>query len=303
MDMTLQQENKTISFKKYDPTFIPAQYEMVFEIAKDWTMFNYMTIEQMEQRYGGDNFDHDFLHYAFDGDQMVGFLGINGLDEESKVANLQYPFVRPGYEFLTEKLVEHVFDTLRSKGMETVHIHGRTNWEPSMKTLESLGFVQGELQNNVFVVETKDIDYSDLSTTFDIVPVDPVADKTELIRVFKTEMPQTEEQIGQVIDRWQEATHVLFNYIVKHQDRIIAHSMVITNANHQDVVQMTHISIYEEDFSNYRLPMAKFILQKCKEAGYKKVHFILIPNEEFGSYDALKLPSYQSYRYSKKLQG
>ena len=114
----------------------------------------------------------------------------------------------------------------------------------------------------------------------DIVEVDPVADREELIRVFSTEMTQTPEEIGQLIDGWSEAENIFTNIIAKKAGKIISHSMVIKNNINPERAFMTHVSIYDEQFIHYRPLVTKLILQKLKKSGFEVVNFFGFPPGE-----------------------
>ena len=104
--------------------------------------------------------------------------------------------------------------------------------------------------------------------------VDIVTDKEPLTTAFKTEMTQTREEIGTIIDTWKDAQQVVANAIIREGDEIIAHSMITKNAEGNRAF-MTAISIYKEGKEDLRSDVFKYLVNKIKELGIPRLDFTI----------------------------
>ena len=118
-------------------------------------------------------------------------------------------------------------------------------------------------------------DFSDFQFPTSILEVDVDRDKEALIKVFQTEMNQSADQIGEILEGWKQADHIITNAIVKSNGEVIAHSMAIKFNKNPTQGMMTHISIYETGLEHLRDPIFKYVVQKMKAAQLEQATFSL----------------------------
>jgi len=289
------------TFKTYDPAFLEQQIALVKQATADWEGFGYPTKEQLLQTYSGDNFTPHTRYYAFLDDELVGFLS-SALDPQNpKRGNLQFPFVRPGHEKLRAKLMEEAFQTFRNEGREEITTNLQTSWTGADTILEGFGFEKQEIINAQLLFRIEDIHSSELPLDIDFAEVNPENDRQELIRVFSTEMTQTPDQIGGIIDQWPDNENIIMNHVSWEEGQIITHSMVFGNNNDQELAQMTHISVYDEKYQGRRAQQLHFMVQQLAEMGYQSVQVFAIPDAELESYHIPQAQIRKNIRYKKHL--
>jgi hypothetical protein len=288
-------------YENYKEEFLDDQISLVREVSTNWKFFNYPNKEQLKQTYSAENFTPETRHYAYSDNQLTGFVSSAIEDAEEGRASLQFPFVKPGNETLEAKLMEKAFNKLKEKGANHVISTIPTTWTGAADVLKKYGYSKHEVANKFFLFETSTYDYSSEEFPGDLVEVDLLADREELIRVFSTEMTQTPEEIGQLIDRWPEREDIFTNIIVKKDGKIVSHSMVLRNNNNPERALMTHVSIYDKQFIHYRPLVTKFILQKLKNSGFEVVNFVGIPQGEEDLYNDFNFPTFENIRYRRDL--
>jgi hypothetical protein len=270
-------------------------------MSRDWDGFNYPTVEQLKQTYSNENFTPDTRHYLFDNEQLVGFVSSALEDAEDGRASLQFPFLKDEYAKYETHLMEKAISTLKDKGATYINSNIPSTWIGAPEILTKYGFEEKQVVARQFRIDTSTYDYSEVDFPEDIVKVDPVEDKEELVRVFATEMTQTPEQIGQIIDGWKEAQNIILNVIVKNNGEILSHSMVVKNQNDPQRAFMTHVSIYNDNFTFYRPLVTKFILNKLQKMDYKTVNLFVLPENAKELYSDFNFPMIKTVQYRKDL--
>lgn len=294
---------ESIKYRTYSDDILPKQHAFILEVTKDWKEWNYPSLEAIKEIYSRETFTPDTRHYAFDGEQMVGFIS-SAVEQEvdgKQMGSIQIPFIKDNDKEIEKFLMEKAINTLKEKGVQKIQTTVRDGWKsPDFK---SYNYRDGVITFKVTELDYSKYDYSDFKKPEYVKDVDPVEDKEALIEAFKTEMTQTPEQIGQIIDRWPEATNILANAIVKEDDKILSHSMIVTNPDRTRAT-MTHISIYEKGKENLRDDVFKYLINKAKETQVPKLMFNVAQDafNEMETYDKLGLKFDNYYRFDLDLE-
>lgn len=92
------------------------------EVARDWIWPYAYSLEDLQRIRARPDFDPETRHYAFLGDEMVGyaFSVVETGDSGEPSATLDFPRVLPGHEGAEELLLAAALETLREKGVARV---------------------------------------------------------------------------------------------------------------------------------------------------------------------------------------
>jgi hypothetical protein len=249
-------------------------HDFITMITKDWENWQYPSYENLKETYETrPNFTPETRHYAFDEGKMVGFMASAKEREiEGKwYGSIQRPFILDDNLEIEKFLMEKAVATLREKGVDIIRTNYRRGWgDPGF--MKRNNFSEGEVVVKTGVVPFKNFDMSGFSNEYGVKELDLVEDKLPLIKAFKTEMTQTEEEIGTIIDNWKDTDAILSNAIIREGDEIISHSMVYKNPNNKNAT-MTHISIYKEGKEDLRKQVFKYIMKRIQETDREVLNF------------------------------
>ena len=260
--------------KTYETEMLKSTHDFITKITKDWENWQYPSYENLKANYETrPNFTPETRHYAYKEGKMVGFLASAKEREiEGKsYGSIQRPFVLDDNPEIEKFLVEKAVTTLKEKGVEIIRTNYRKGWgDPEF--MKRNKYSDGKVVAKSGVIPFKSFDMSGFSNEYEVRELDLVEDKIPLIRAFTTEMTQTEEEIGTIIDSWKETDAILSNAIVRQGDEIISHSMVYQNPNNKTAA-MTHISIYKEGKEDLRKQVFKYIVKRMQGTDREVLNF------------------------------
>ena len=73
-----------VEFKHYQDGFAKQHVDLIWEVTDDWKYEYQTSYETINKAYSKDGFDPKSRIYAFDGDKMIGFVGVNITKNEEK---------------------------------------------------------------------------------------------------------------------------------------------------------------------------------------------------------------------------
>jgi hypothetical protein len=182
-----------------------------------------------------------------------------------------------------------------------IRINHRTGWGEK-EFLKRNGYDDGTVQFKVSTIPFKEKEYGEFTNPNNVKELDLEVDKEPLVRAFTTEMPNTPEEIGELIDNWKDAPNIISNAIIKEGDEIIAHSMVLKTPGDMNGF-MSHISIYEEGREELRNDVFKYLVNKIKETDREVINFG-VNQENFDDvsfYESMGMEFIDLKRYEKKI--
>ncbi len=273
--------------KTYESEMLKSTHDFITMITKDWDNWQYPSYEILKENYESrPNFTPETRHYAFKDEKMVGFLASAKEREiEGKTyGSIQRPFILDDNPEIEKFLMEKAVGALKEKGVNIIRTNYRKGWG-DMGFMKRNKYSDGEVYFKAARIPFKNFNVSGISE--EVRELDLVEDKQALIKAFQTEMPQTAEEIGTIIDNWKDATTILTNAIIREGDEIIAHSMVTQNPNNKNA-NMTHISIYKEGKEELREHVFKYIMKKMQDTDREELNFFIGAD----SFDVL--PFYES---------
>ncbi|MCG3217638.1 MAG: hypothetical protein KAR35_01445 [Candidatus Heimdallarchaeota archaeon] len=289
--------------KTYSEELIEIQHKFVTEITENWEGFGYPNPEQLKEGYERENFTPETRHYAFSEGKLVGFISSA---KEREIDGIQYgsiqrPFILNEDPEVEAFLMKKAIAALKELGVEVIRTFHTEAWG-SKEFLKRNGYDDGEAQLKMSSIAFKEMDFSDFSNPNNVKEVDLEADNEPLTKAFATEMPNTPEEISELISNWKDVPNIISNAIIREGDEIIAHSMVLSNPNNMNGF-MSHISIYEKGKEELRHDVFKYLINKVKETDREVLNF----NVNQDGFDVV--PFYESKgmefavlkRYEKKI--
>lgn len=294
-----------LEHKTYSTELLKPAHDLITEVTKDWKHWQYPPYERLKETYETrDNFTPETRHFAYKDGKLVGFLAsAREREADGKViGSIQRPFILNDDPKVEQFLMEKALKTLKEKKVDVVQTAYQEGWgDPEF--LKRHGYKKGDVALKLTEIPFKTYDTSNFANKYNVREADPVEDKGAIIEAFKTEMTQTEEEIGQIIDQWKEAPNILCNAIVREGDEIISHSMVIQNPNNKNGF-MTAISIYREGRDELRKETFLYIMKKVQKSDREVLNFNLSPDffNSLPFYEEMGLEMRDFYRYELNLE-
>ncbi len=294
-----------IEFKNYHESMLDDQVALVAEVTKDWAMWGYPDKDGLIQAYAREGFTPETRHYAYDGDKLVGFVSSAVEQEQEGVqyGSIQVPFIKKGHEHLEEKLMKKAVSTLKAKGVQVIRTNLRPGWGDALSISKKYGYGEGTVTAHIAEFQVDDIRIeSDYKTSGQVREVDIDNDKVPLAKAFTTEMPQTEEEILALIEAWKETDRFMANAIVREEDRVLSHSMILANQQNPERAFMTGISIYEEGREALLKDVFIHLINVAKKNGVKTLTHPAVSEEMTSEYEQFGISFIQVRRFEIKVQ-
>lgn len=264
-----------LEYKNYSEDVLEEQHKLVTKVSKNWKGFGYPSLDQLKETYkNNENFTPETRHYAFKDGKMIGFISSAVENEQDGVqyGSIQMPFIENNDLEVEEFLMEKALKTLFEKNVKVIRTTLRKTWGDGKNFLN-----RNEYENGVTIAKTAQIDYKKYKLENYVKPdyvmdIDVDRDKAGLVKVFASEMTQTPEQIGEIIEGWREATRIVANVIVKDGEEVVAHVMIVSNPEGTNAF-MPHISIYKKGEEKYRAEIFKYMMYKMQQTDIPDLNF------------------------------
>lgn len=196
------------NIKTYQEGFIDEQFKIGSADYDTWPMGGQTRPEQLKQAYAADDFDPETRFYAFNNNEMVGFL-TSSLKEEKdgkKYYWFESPYVKSGHEAAESQLIEHAMDALKSKGADVLVLRAGEYWGKSQHYAEKYGFTKTQdiARRGELIVAQKE--KYNLPEPIHIRDFDYEQDVEGVVDLFATKMNVDKEQIRQSVARSKDRT-------------------------------------------------------------------------------------------------
>ncbi|MCY3412671.1 MAG: hypothetical protein INQ03_13620 [Candidatus Heimdallarchaeota archaeon] len=296
-----------LEHKTYTSEQLKLAHDLITKVTKEqnWVGWQYPPYEALKETYETrPTFDPENRHFAYRDGKLVGFLASAKEREQegTVIGSIQYPFIENQDPDVEKMLMKKAIKTLKMKGVDIIQTRWRPGWGDE-EFFKRHNYGERIIMAKGAQIPFKTYDLSDFKNTAGVREADAVKDREVIIRAFKTEMPQTEEEIGQIIDQWPTQENLLTNAIIRDGDELIAHSMVYINQNNKNAF-MTAISIYKEGKEDLREQVFKYIMQKLQASDREVVNFNLTEAffEGLPFYEKMGLEFNDFYRYDLNLK-
>jgi len=286
------------SIKPYQEGFDQEQAHIGFEVAGSWLWPLAHDEQDLKQIHARPNFDPETAWYCFAGNKMVGFISMSVYPPNSAditKALLFLPRSLPGYEQVSDLLIERSLEVLRRKGVRKVEIQLTTMIANSVALLENWGFLpstdrgwgykvyysygmqQGEL--NVDFVQVNEVSTSE---EYD--------ESAELAAIW---YKKPKDWCKNLLDEWHASGRVITHPFIRHNGKMVASCMAAPNNVRKETAAMYFVYVKEAE---YLPPLLSKVVHCCIQKGYKTLIADLI-NEHRG-YENI----YQSLGFVKAVE-
>lgn len=199
-----------IKYKNYDESLLDDQIELVKDVIKDWDwVIWYPNKQSLLESYSRAGFSSDTRHYAFDGEQMVGFLSstIEREIEGVQFGSIHIPFIRKGYEYIEEELLKKALDVLKAKGAQAIRSFAMPGWGKTIQILEKHGFGEKKLLSYATMIPVNLLAKEDYQKPVHIEELELPREKQKIIKLIVAASNQPKEVVERYLDDliWADA--------------------------------------------------------------------------------------------------
>ncbi len=297
-----------VEIRNFKREYVRLQSNLGLEITKDWNHYFQIRPERLEYIYSAPTFDPDTRFYAFDGGKLVGFISsaVDGEKNGIISSTTQYPIVNPEYPEAEELLMKKMFDTLRSKGAETVRTrlgHDYSNIRPLRDFLSKYGF---EFESHHFDCRTRIYSNSiDTSKTNLETKIEPFVHDRDLdsIQDLYLGTEGRDDYLKNAQRMWEEFRSGHTNLVVRANAKVVAQAALYWEINNPGAAVLDHIRLASGAKPEIRESLFMRFIRIAQNKGIPEV-LLYVPSvveepEELYSFAGLKFTRYAWY--SKKL--
>lgn len=257
----------TYTIKNYQEAFLDAQEKVGKKATETWKSFGQTPAAQLRQIYAQPDFDPETRHYCFKGDELVGFLTSNILEETGeRKASLEFPLVLPGHEEAEELLFERAINVLQAKGVSVVRTRVSEVWGKTKEFAERWGYTFAELLGKVYSINIAAVK-KEIPESAGITTYDHERDSEQMIDIFVREYGMTPEQARNNFESLAKAgAQVVAHLVIRKAGEIIGRALALRQEDDPTHAYTATIYVTEE---KQRELFLKNILTICKEKGIK----------------------------------
>jgi len=220
------------TLKNYSEEFLPLQEKVGKEVTKEWKDFGQSSAERLKQVYSQPDFDPETRHYAFSGNDLVGFLtskilpvGKDGI----KKASLEFPLVLPGHESCADLLYQKAEETLKKKGVKIAEARVGEIWKGTIDKAKKYGY---KYARDMYVLLELKVDKARVKSTTGIIisTYDHSKDFNDIVKIFVEKLNWTEKAARdnfETINKEKEQNPI--HLIYRENNKIVARILASKN--------------------------------------------------------------------------
>ncbi|MFX0064020.1 MAG: hypothetical protein ACFFC7_17760 [Candidatus Hermodarchaeota archaeon] len=296
-----------VEFKIYDESRLKEHIKLVLEVTKDWDWKPwYPDEDQLMATYSREGFTPDTRHYAYDGEELVGFIssGVDDVIEGVQFGSFHIPFIKKGYEHLEDELFSKTINTLKERGVEAIRTTTMPGWGPMTKMLEKLGFGEQKLLAMRTIFETKDIDVSNFQEPEQIQIVDIIKDRNLIKETVHSARGLPFEEIDRIIDYYITQDEY-YTGVVVNTDLVTSYGMLFKGPKYEgDTIKRAIISMIPIEEVNKQIlkEIFLYLVYKAKEMNIDLLWHQPADNVSLDYYSELNLKFEPFYEYVLRLK-
>jgi len=194
-----------VTIATHEAKYIEPQVDLIWKVTDKWKYGYQTSYETVRNAYLRDGFDPKSRFYAFDGEELVGFAGVNISEnsEKEKIGSMRLPIAIDGDMEIIQSLIDRIESYLKDKGASKIRAPSGVGLGNTIEVAEKLGFVQGP---EVFRRTYTDVKDLKISGKTDDVTAFTENDKEDIRNLFMTQMGMPEAQ-GEGFFNWALNNH------------------------------------------------------------------------------------------------
>ncbi|NHJ39306.1 MAG: hypothetical protein FK731_04680 [Asgard group archaeon] len=270
-----------IEIRNYKEEYLEDQVRLGYEATKDWVSTGQIPLSVIKRMYeSNENFTPETRHYAFKGDEMIGYV-ISAVDREIdgiKEASMQFPKIPSKDKEIEKMLMEKTLSVLKEKGANIL----RTRVELNSKIKDQMeSFVKDygfefEYSNEYrrALIDLDKFDVENFKSDFPIEEYDHKNNPQELEEFLK-EINVNDSFIKYIfgtIDRERYTTHL----VIRKGGKIIAHGVVLVFPEENDLCIINHVKVKSKSMKKEFDDLFKSLLKIIKKSN-ASVNHLYVP--------------------------
>lgn len=128
--------------ERYKEEYLEDHVRIGASIYNQWPMGGQTKIDQLREAYSKDDFDPETRLYAFERDEMVGFITCAMRDDDS--AFFEFPYVVEEHREAEDLLIQRAMEVLKGKGAKKLVARAGEYWGRSGELARAYGFTKTE---------------------------------------------------------------------------------------------------------------------------------------------------------------
>ena len=299
-----------IKYKNYNESLLDDQIDLVKDVIKDWDwVIWYPNKESLLASYTRPGFSPDTRHYAFDGENMVGFLSstIEREIEGVSFGSIHIPFIRKGYEHIEEELVKKALEVLKSKGAQAIRSFAMAGWGNTIQILEKHGFGEKKLLSYATMIPVDLLVKDDYKKPVHIEELDLPREKQKIIKLIVNESKQPKEVVERYLDDliWADAIPAC---TIVYKEGVASFGYLAKGMRYLGIPGRIFLSftlVVKDEIKHLLKDIIKdgfgFLAQKAKEAGYDTLWYEARDVENIVQYKELGLKMEPTYGFTLRV--
>ena len=197
---------------------------------------------------------------------MIGFLTskiIEPKEDGRKRANLVFPSVLPDHEAATELLLEHAYETLKTKGVEVIETYvsalSGNNYDLAHKW--DYKYIS-DLDNIVYILNGMDIK-TNLETA-EIREFDKERDLEKWLKLVREYDSPTEDEVKNLVKELEsDSKNIVSHLVIEKDDEIVGTTLIYRNEIKPNTANLAHTYVTNTEY-------LKNLAVKVKEIGKRE---------------------------------
>lgn len=259
-----------IELRNYKEEYLENQVRLGFEATRDWVSTGQLPASVIKRMYeSNENFTPETRHYAFKGDEMIGYV-ISAVDKEIdgiKEASMQFPKIPSKDKEIEKMLMEKTLTVLKEKGANIL----RTRVEINSKIKDQMeSFVEDYgfdfEYNNDYKRALVDLDKFDVANFESDLPIEEYDHKNnpkeleEFLKEIKVHDPFV-VHFFRTIDNERGTTHL----VIRKDGKIIAHGGALIASKEHNLCIINHVKVKNETMKKEFDAIFKSLLKIIKK--------------------------------------
>lgn len=282
--------SKLIEIKTHEESFTDPEIKLRRKLESDLSdhLRSYTTSEALdslkEYRATSDSFYPENHFYAFNGEDMIGFIHLwpqysgDNNEDIDPVARLTLPFVRPGFEDAEEQLYQTVVKRAKELGVETLELSIWSDHQEMLSRAREYDYTYHDLDRLLSEMTVSELKIPS-TDTYSIVEFKRDLHEKPVLELYNHAGYEDDQILGQ-FDFLEGIEDRIISWVVVEEDNeIIGHSVTFRYEN-RNAAQVTAVTrgkaLSDEEYQNVVNDVFATHLSALENDGIETVELYLL---------------------------
>ncbi|MCE7733945.1 MAG: hypothetical protein GPJ54_03645 [Candidatus Heimdallarchaeota archaeon] len=285
--------------RTYSEEYLEKQVEIGSSILNNWLGAQQTPLESLRKAFSKEGFDPTTKFYAFQDNQIVGFL-TSGVSDT--VANMEFPIVLPEHEAAENLLIEAAYSSFKNRGITQVISRVSPRWGKTVDFANKHGYEKKDvlwISSRLYVK-----DFTLNPDTNDVLNVDMNMDLDEIKPILVELREMSSTAVDSYFDSLKKIAERITSWVIIRKDgKIVGHDVLVQDKFDSNKARMNAIYTSGDDAELIRDKIMGAHVKAAKENGIKYIDSFFWGPTEHMSQDYAKYGFEISdvTSYSKKL--